>query len=843
MDRCCWCCYGVTSQGTTGQHLAKATDADYDVEWVDDTSTTLDFGIGLELTGTTVDLQPATDIELGGIFEPTPDDVALYVRKYTLAGVATWEPIPPGTTLTFGIGLTLTGDEVNLDIANTNGEIGGVMTVPRAIDQGLDMAVDGTITVPLATDQLAGSIVEPPPDAKGYVRTTQLNGVSQWVPPAPATGTDFGIGLSLDDTTDPPIVHLTPAGDGPPTLGGVYVIDRVRNNTEGLELGIDGRLRAPLATDSLAGTILEPPPDDKGYVRRRDLSGVSQWVPPATSEPAGNRVEEIGVVYIPDDRGLDIGPDGSLTLLIASDNRVGGMFDAPVGLGADADKTYVRKFGQWVENEPSEFDEPPMSPVAIWGRSSGGARGWLPIPEAILDSMEEPPMSPVGLWGRSSGGARGWLMIDQTGVVVAGDGPDQKGIVYVPDAMGIALGQDGRITLAPTTPSQIGGIVDAPFSDPTNPIGYVRQNAAWVESKADEVYIAGDVPDRVGVVYVPDAMGIALGADGRLTLAPTTPSQIGGIIDAPFSDPTDLKSYARQNAKWVEITPDTTDPNRYVNIDGDTMKGALMSYDIAPKDPLEFANKAYVDSRKAIVSRDTAPINPEVDQLWWNSNTGNTFIWFDDGDSQQWVQLAPGAGGGSSSTSGVEEAPIDAALYGRKDGAWEVIPPDTVGLADAPNNTNLYARKGGVWSIVPAAGISQATADARYLRLTGGTITGSLIVSGGATSRFELRSNASNYAVIIHTDVAAGNKSFWADAYGHYDKVFSYYNDAGAEVRYMKVIRPSGMVNFYTAVDFAVTPTFKGAPMVAKEDLDKANNRINQLERRLAALEGRMGRR
>ena len=58
-------------------------------------------------------------------------------------------------------------------------------------------------------------------------------------------------------------------------------MDRVRNVEEGLELGIDGRLRAPLATDSLAGTLLEPPPDDRGYVRARSAAGVSAWVPPA----------------------------------------------------------------------------------------------------------------------------------------------------------------------------------------------------------------------------------------------------------------------------------------------------------------------------------------------------------------------------------------------------------------------------------------------------------------------------------------------------------------------------------------------------------------------------------
>ena len=98
--------------------------------------------------------------------------------------------------------------------------------------------------------------------------------------------------------------------------------------------------------------------------------------------------------------------------------------------------------------------------------------------------------SPSG--ARSSAGARGWIAVDQTGVVVAGDNPGQKGIVDIPDRGGISLYQDGRIELSPTTPGQIGGIVDAPFSaDSNDPTSYVRQDGAWVVSAAgDKVYIA-----------------------------------------------------------------------------------------------------------------------------------------------------------------------------------------------------------------------------------------------------------------------------------------------------------------------------------------------------------------
>jgi len=36
---------------------------------------------------------------------------------------------------------------------------------------------------------------------------------------------------------------------------------------------------------------------------------------------------------------------------------------------------------------------------------------------------------------------------------------------------------------------------------------------------------------------------------------------------------------------------------------------------------------------------DTAPINPVAGMLWWESDSGNTFIYYDDGSSAQWIQF------------------------------------------------------------------------------------------------------------------------------------------------------------------------------------------------------------
>ena len=55
----------------------------------------------------------------------------------------------------------------------------------------------------------------------------------------------------------------------------------------------------------------------------------------------------------------------------------------------------------------------------------------------------------------------------------------------------------------------------------------------------------------------------------------------------------------------------------------------------------KFTNGAWtIPSTPPVMSiSDTAPANPIPGQLWWESDTGNAFLWFDDGTSRQWVQF------------------------------------------------------------------------------------------------------------------------------------------------------------------------------------------------------------
>lgn len=54
---------------------------------------------------------------------------------------------------------------------------------------------------------------------------------------------------------------------------------------------------------------------------------------------------------------------------------------------------------------------------------------------------------------------------------------------------------------------------------------------------------------------------------------------------------------------------------------------------------------------------------------WWDCFNGRLSIWYDDGDTQQWVQSALGPQDGGS-TGTISDAPIDGIAYVRKNGSW-----------------------------------------------------------------------------------------------------------------------------------------------------------------------------
>ena len=228
-------------------------------------------------------------------------------------------------------------------------------------------------------------------------------------------------------------------------------------------------------------TGMEEPPADPVAVWGRTSAGARGWTEIPTFANLDGFVNKIGDTMTGRARSWPVRPNNPLEAASKDYVDLREPQEAPHN-----GEHYARKDGQWMRFEfPAAVSKSrQMSPVAIWGRSSGGARGWLEIPQAPDNGMEEPPAEPVAIWGRSSAGARGWIAIDQTGVQVAGDNVDQLGVVYVPDKRGLQIGPDGALTARIATDLDHGVILDAPATPPTPDATYVRKFGQWVENTA-----------------------------------------------------------------------------------------------------------------------------------------------------------------------------------------------------------------------------------------------------------------------------------------------------------------------------------------------------------------------
>lgn len=57
------------------------------------------------------------------------------------------------------------------------------------------------------------------------------------------------------------------------------------------------------------------------------------------------------------------------------------------------------------------------------------------------------------------------------------------------------------------------------------------------------------------------------------------------------------------------------------------------------------------------------PSSPDVGDIYWDSDEGNPYIYYDDGNTQQWVALVASAGGSGGSTVIVENQQVISSNY------------------------------------------------------------------------------------------------------------------------------------------------------------------------------------
>ena len=87
----------------------------------------------------------------------------------------------------------------------------------------------------------------------------------------------------------------------------------------------------------------------------------------------------------------------------------------------------------------------------------------------------------------------------------------------------------------------------------------------------------------------------------------------------------------------------------------------------------------------SVTTSDTAPTSPSDGDLWWQSDTGYLKIYYNDGDSNQWVDASPGGNGSGGGGGGISLASLSvtsnsvgtaALTYNNTNGVFSYTPPD-----------------------------------------------------------------------------------------------------------------------------------------------------------------------
>ncbi|MGL5964218.1 MAG: tail fiber domain-containing protein [Fusobacteriaceae bacterium] len=314
-------------------------------------------------------------------------------------------------------------------------------------------------------------------------------------------------------------------------------------------------------------------------------------------------------------------------------------------------------------------------------------------------------------------------------------------------------GHTGVVTLdasdVEAVPIDGGTMTDALFFDDSNKYVSFESDDIYLAAKDGVVYIEGktDPIARVGSRDYkfyhegkkPSAADInAVGLSGNST--------IGGILTASQFRAVSSKAFVSNLRDTQGIFMDVTEPNRrtilggggtsteqvgqihlrpngFSSNRGETIFTAFgqINNSVDPVDPAHLTNKKYVDMKTlseegegllmrvggprdeaidvalagatggAFVS-ETAPANPFQGARWFDTNDGRTYIYFDDGDSKQWVEENPQSANETLANPIIvqlaQEGTLDVA-DGKK-GAITVNGGSSISMQDQPTHTVFH---------------------------------------------------------------------------------------------------------------------------------------------------------
>jgi hypothetical protein len=173
----------------------------------------------------------------------------------------------------------------------------------------------------------------------------------------------------------------------------------------------------------------------------------------------------------------------------------------------------------------------------------------------------------------------------------------------------------------------------------------------------------------------------------------------------------------------------------------------------------------------SVTTSDTAPTSPSDGDLWWQSDTGYLKIYYNDGDSNQWVDASPGGNGSGGGGGGISLASLSvtsnsvgtaALTYNNANGVFSYTPPDLsaylTSLGDAAGVTTAkitnwdtaygwgnHANSGYLTSYTEVDTLDTVTGR-------GGTTTNDINVGGidiGSATSITSSSNGAGYNTIL----------------------------------------------------------------------------------------------
>lgn len=330
--------------------------------------------------------------------------------------------------------------------------------------------------------------------------------------------------------------------------------------------------------------------------------------------------------------------------------------------------------------------------VYVFVGTSISSTGWVGLGQVEGPPGPEGPTGPAGV-----DGAQGPPGVTGPQGIQGVMGPQGSQGVQGPPGPEGPPGPDGAATVlvgsfTNNDPSTLppNGFIPADWDSPGNPVAGIQMlmGQSILYTPDNHIYVwVGTASDPSGWINIGFAQGPSGPPGSTGPAGPQGPMGPQGPAGQGFVDaPLDGNIYGRQDGNWTEVSA-------------------------------------------AVVVSNAPPANPTVGQLWWDNVGGQLYVWYDDGNTQQWVITINQTF--TLPTNVVTEAPTTGLAYGRSNLSWTPVLRTTGGTLTGALvlNANPIADLQAATKQYVDTGISNAAAAAQAAAAP----IGSILMWSGAT--------------------------------------------------------------------------------------------------------------